>query len=106
MGKDEVKLSAIILYYIFVGVMVVIFFTYFLQTDSEIEQDLNDFILCKTVGNEDCRIKATITNVRGLSIAYAISGAFLPVVIVFFSFDMDNFIGKCRKKPQMKELKT
>lgn len=99
MGKNEVKLLAIILYYVFVGVIVLIFFTYFLQ--SEIEKDLNDLILCKTVGNEDCQIKATITNVRSLSTIFAISGAFVPVVIILFSFDIDNFQEKIgRKKVQ------
>ena len=77
--KAVLKMAAIVLYYIVVGVLYLMTFIYI----EENRERLRETFLCYTVGNQECGDQ-TISNLLFV-MAFAFH-AFLPVVVVLFSF--------------------
>ena len=95
-GMAEIKIMLIIMYYIVVGVMGLISFTYHEVKTISNRERLEELILCESRGNKKCVVNlVTIDNIRNLSVVVVVMVAFLPIVAILFTFNPKA----CQKKP-------
>ena len=76
-GKAEIKIAAIIIYYILIGVMGLAAFTYFMnyQTDA-----FSQYIVCQSSGKESCQEEFSISKIDIFFMATpSVMVSFLPV---------------------------
>ena len=104
-GKAEIKMAVIVLYYIIVGLMSQITFTYFEVKAKANRDSLQELFLCESLGNPECDINlGNINALNILSIVTVILVNFLPVVVLLFSFHPKARKG--RKKSLLVSMKT
>ena len=96
-GKAQLKISAIIIYYIFLGVTGLVAFTYYEASESQ-RVMVAEHIICESSGTLDCELSFDI-GVRTLSVLVIMALSFLPVMVILFSCDPKVFK---RKKPKQK----
>ncbi len=93
-GKAEIKMAVIVLYYIVVGVLSLITFTYFEVKAKANRESLFELFLCESMGNLDCDIDLeSIDTFDVLAVLVIVMVALFPVIAVLFSFDPKT----CRK---------
>ena len=87
-GKAEVKMALVIFYYVVVGAMSLVTFTYIEVKGKANRDSLTELILCESMGNRDC--DADLQHLDDLNVLASLSitlVAILPIVIVLFSID-------------------
>ena len=89
LGKAQVKMAVVVLYYTIVGSMSLISFTYFEVKSKASRDSLESLFLCESTGDLDCTDISleSITTLNALAVMVIVLVAFLPVVAVVFSFD-------------------
>ena len=93
-GKAEIKMVMVVSYYIIMGVTSLIAFTYSEVEAGTLRTSLEELIICESTGNLECEVDSgTLIIFRGISTASIVMFAFLPVVVILFSFDFNI----CRK---------
>ena len=88
-GKAEIKIATIIIYYIIVGVTGLAAFTYFMRFNTDA---ISQYIVCQSSGKESCQEEFSISNndifFRAAPIVMV---CLLPVVAILFSWDPKAF---------------
>lgn len=93
-GKAQIKISIILIYYTVLGVVGLVSLTYF-EVKIFNSEGLREFFLCESLGNPDCFLDvAPIKNIKALSVSVIVMLSFLPVIVLIFSFDYQA----CKKK--------
>ena len=94
-GKAEIKITAIIIYYLLVGVMGLVTFTYFRRYNSDA---FLQYIVCQSNGKESCQEESRISNNEIFAVGASIVViSFLPVVVILFNCDPQAFKTKFKK---------
>ena len=87
-GKAEVKMALVIFYYIVIGAMSLVTFTYIEIKGKANRDSVAELIICESMGNRDC--DADLKELDALDVLASLSitlVALLPIVIVLFSID-------------------
>ena len=85
-GSAQLKLTAMVSYYIIVGVIGLTSFTYFEANDSSRER-ITEYILCESSGvSANCAFESYDPIISGLSSAVIILISLMPVLALLFSF--------------------
>ena len=88
-GKAEIKIAAIIIYYIIVGVMGLAAYTYFAPFNADA---ISQYIVCQSSGKESCQEEFSISkNDIFFRAAPIVMLSLLPVVAILFSCDSKAF---------------
>ena len=96
-GKAEVKMAVIVLYYIIMGVLGLVTFTYYEVKTKGNRESLAELFLCESTGNLDCNVDLqNIEMFSVLAVAVVVMLASSPVIAVIFSFDPKS----CRRDKQ------
>ena len=86
-GKAEIKITAIIIYYVLVGVMGLVNFIMRFNTDA-----ISQYIVCQSSGKESCQEEFNISkNDILIMAAPAVMVSLIPVVAILFSCDPKAF---------------
>lgn len=90
-AKAQLKITGIIIYYTFVGVMGLVTFTYY-EASYAHRESVAEYILCESGGlSSDCVFDVGIDVVFVLSVFVIILVSFLPVMTLLFSCDPNAF---------------
>ena len=90
-GKAQLKITAIVLYYTIAGVIGLVSYTYF-EANNSYQQSLAEYILCESAGvSAGCVSQTVTTIIGGLSAAIIIVLSLLPIIAVLFNFDLNAF---------------
>lgn len=85
-GMTEVKMILIVTYYIIVGVMGLIAFTYHEVKTISNRERLKELIICESTGNRKCVVNlVTIDHIRSLSVVVIVLLSSLPIVALLFT---------------------
>ena len=94
-GKAEIKIAMVLIYYTFVGVMGLVSFTVSDRQDHIIAGRIMTLIICESTGTQVCDVNMdSQRSIEVLSVVSIVMTSFLPVIAVLFSFDLKA----CRKK--------
>ena len=88
-GKAQLKIACMIIYYTLVGVMGLVIFTFNIEANIANQDIHRDYILCESGGRSDCVLDLGINsdvNSAITTIIYVML-SFLPVLAIFFSFN-------------------
>jgi hypothetical protein len=90
-GKAELKISAIVVYYTLVAVMAMISFTYHI-TNGVFLKNITSYILCESRGQSaGCTLDLFNGEIfNGLSATSIVMVSFLPVVAILFNCDLQK----------------
>ena len=87
--KAEIKVTAIIIYYVLLGVMGLVAFTYFMRLNADA---ISQYIVCQSSGKESCQEEFSISkNDIFFMAAPIVMVSLLPVVAILFSCDPKAF---------------
>ena len=100
-GKAQLKISAIIIYYVLLGVTGLVAFTYY-EVSESYRMRIAEHILCESSGTLDCELNFDF-GVRALSVLVIVVISFLPVMVILFSCDPKVFK---RQKPKHRRGKS
>ena len=99
-GKAQLKLTAIIIYYTLFGVMGLVTFTYF-EANTDYRDSITEYILCESGALPDCALDfGTIDVVTVLSVIVVVTISLLPVLALLFSCNMQC----CRKEAKKDDI--
>ena len=89
-GKAEIKITAIIIYYVLIGVMGLATTTYFERYNTDA---ISQYIVCQSSGMESCQ---EVLHIRSNDEIFAVAASivvlsFLPVVVILFNCDPKAF---------------
>ena len=84
-GKAEIKITAIVIYYTIVGVMSLANDTYFGEYTYE---PFIEYIACQSTGMASCQEELHTLNEVYIVAAVIVMVSFLPVVVILFSCDL------------------
>ena len=89
-GKAEVKMSIVVFYYVVVGAMSLVTFTY-IEVIGKANRDLiTELFLCEAMGNDNCDINLNRLDALDVLAALSINMvAILPIIVVIFSIDTE-----------------
>ena len=89
-GKAEVKMSIVVFYYVVVGAMSLVTFTY-IEVVGKANRDLiTELFLCEAMGNDNCDINLNRLDALDVLAALSINMvAILPIIVVIFSIDTE-----------------
>ena len=89
-GKAEVKMSIVVFYYVVVGAMSLVTFTY-IEVIGKANRDIfTELILCEAMGNGNCDVNLTRLDALDVLAALSINMvAILPIIVVIFSIDTE-----------------
>ena len=88
-GKAEIKITAIIIYYVLVGVMGLAAYTYFMRFNTDA---ISQYIVCQSSGKESCQEEFSISkNDTFFMAAPIVMISLIPVVAILFSCDPKAF---------------
>ena len=93
-GKAQLKIACMIIYYTLVGVMGLVIFTFNEANTGNLDIH-RDYILCESGGRSDCVLDLGINsdvNTAITTITYVMI-SFLPVLAIFFSFNPQTCTG-------------
>lgn len=96
-GKAEVKMAMVVFYYVVIGAVSLVTFTYVEVKGKANRDTLAKLILCEGMGNLDCDVNLerldTLDVLSALSISMV---ALLPIVVVVFNIDTEAIKKKRR----------
>ena len=92
--KAQVKIACIVIYYILLGVMGLVIYTY-TEANNTYQESITKFILCKSTGQSDCTLDFSIDDdvLAGMVTTIYLMIALIPVVAILFSCNPQ----KCKK---------
>ena len=104
-AKGELKIVILIIYTIILGILSIIGSVYIDQNDS-FEQDLREYIFCKSMGaSADCQLDTVVGTVTSsLFSAAQIIIDMVPVMILIINYDLLTW--KKQRSPQTSQLKS
>ena len=89
-GKAEVKMGMVVFYYVVVGAMSLVTFTYIEVVGKEYSDTFTELILCEAMGNGNCDVNLTRLDTLDVLAALSINMvAILPIIVVIFSIDTE-----------------
>ena len=89
-GKAEVKMGMVVFYYVIVGVMSLVTFTYTEVKGKANRDTLAELILCEAIGNGNCDINLARLDTLDVLAALSLNMvAILPIIVVIFSIDTE-----------------
>lgn len=94
-GKAQVKITFIIIYYVLVGVMGLVTFTYY-RASSTYRETIVEYILCEISGMQDCILDLGVIYdiISALTTTVIMMISLLPVMAILFSCNPQA----CKKK--------
>ena len=90
MGKAQLKILALVVYYTFTGVVGLATYTYFFTGTTYLEL-IAEYVLCESGGSADCMFDETSRVVSFLTSAVIITIALIPLTTILFSCDPKAF---------------